>query len=179
LSEQRVSAESICALLTRLDIRDIVEYIDRMYYSDKKWHYRFNIEAMIKLIVAMHFRKHSYEKTIFSLTESDIRDLGFIDSQDRVILPSPSTLHHFVKYRLGVTGIKDVIKMIGRKISPLLKPIVATTDSTPVEASRYDAHARFNPPLQHEDMLMTKNGSHNAITHMETARPQWGELEKK
>jgi hypothetical protein len=83
-----------------------LKYINRTYYSEKKWHYRFIIEAMMKLIVVMHFRKHSYDKTIFSLTESDIRDIGFIDSQDRVILPSPSTLRHFMKYRLGVTGTK-------------------------------------------------------------------------
>lgn len=153
LNEQKVPVTSVCALLTRLDIQDIVEYVDRMYYSDKKWHYRFSIGAMIKLIVVMHFRKHSYEKTIFSLTESDIRNLGFVDSRDQVILPSPCTLHHFVKYRLGVTGIKEVMKMIGKKISALLKPGVAITDSTPMEASSYDAHAQFNP---HYNMKMYK-----------------------
>jgi len=153
LSEQELPVASICAFLRRLDVGDIVEYVDQVYYSDKKWHYRFSIEAMIKLLVVMHFRKHSYEKAIFSLTESDIQDLGFIYSREDVILPSPSTLHHFVKYRLGVTGIKEVMKMIGNKISALLKPGVATTDSTPMEASNYDAHARFNP---HYTMKMCK-----------------------
>jgi hypothetical protein len=43
------------------------------------------------------------------------------------------------------------MKMTGRKISLPLKPGVATTDSTPMEASRYDAHARFNP---HYNMKM-------------------------
>jgi len=44
LSEQRVPVGSVCSILTRLDIQDIVEYVDREDYSDKKWHYRFNIE---------------------------------------------------------------------------------------------------------------------------------------
>ena len=92
--------------------------------------------AMLKLLAVMHFRKYSYEKTIFSLTESDIWDLGFVDSWDQEILPSPSTLHPFVKYRLGVTGIKEVMKRIGKKFSGLLKPGIATTDSTPMDASR-------------------------------------------
>jgi len=153
VSEKQISSASICAVLTQLDIQDIVETIDRKYYSDKKWHYRFSVEAMLKLLVVMHFRKYSYEKTIFSLTESEIRDLGFIDSWDKEILPSPSTLHHFVKYRLGVTGIKEVMKMIGKKFSGLLKPGIATTDSTPMEASRYDTHAKFNP---HYNMKMYK-----------------------
>jgi len=153
LSEQKVPVASVCSFLTRLDIQDIVEYVDRKYYSDKKWHYRFRIEAMIKLIVVMHFRKYSYEKAIFSLTESDIWDLGFVNSQGQVILPSPSTLHYFVKYRLGVIGIKEVMEMIGKKISVLLKPGIATTDSTPMDASRYDARAKFNP---HYNMKMYK-----------------------
>jgi hypothetical protein len=59
LSEQKVPVASVCSFLTRLDIQDIVEYVDREYYSDKKWHFRFSIEAMIKLIVVMHFRKYS------------------------------------------------------------------------------------------------------------------------
>ena len=151
--KKQITSASICAVLTQLDIQDVVETIDREYYSDKKWHYRFSVEAMLKLLVAMHFRKYSYEKTIFSLTESEIRDLGFVDSLDHEILPSPSTLHHFVKYRLGVTGIKEVMKMIGKKFSGLLKPGIATTDSTPMEASRYDTHAKFNP---HYNMKMYK-----------------------
>jgi len=43
--------------------------------------------------------------------------------------------------------------MIGKKISMLLKTGIATTDSTPMDASRYDASAKFNP---HYTMKMYK-----------------------
>lgn len=35
--------------------------------------------------------------------------------------------------------------MIRKQISGALKTGIATTDSTPLEASWYDAHAEFNP----------------------------------
>lgn len=42
VSEKQITSASICAVLTQLDIQDIVETIDHEYYSDKKWHYRFS-----------------------------------------------------------------------------------------------------------------------------------------
>jgi hypothetical protein len=65
LSEQKVPVASVCSFLTRLNIQDIAEYVDQEHYSQKKWHYRFSIEAIIKLIVVIHFRKYSNEKAIF------------------------------------------------------------------------------------------------------------------
>ncbi|SNY07881.1 hypothetical protein SAMN06295989_103220 [Methanohalophilus euhalobius] len=42
---------SICQLLYFLDIDDIASYVERRYYADKDWHFRYKITSMIKLIV--------------------------------------------------------------------------------------------------------------------------------
>ena len=46
---------SICQFLFFLDIGDIAQYIKCNFYSDKDWHFRYNVEAMIKLVVVKFF----------------------------------------------------------------------------------------------------------------------------
>ncbi len=60
-------------------------------------------------------------------------------------VPSGGTLHHFVKYRLGVEGVNKIMLMVGEKITKLIDSKDAKLDSTPLEASRYDTHSDYNP----------------------------------
>ncbi|RZB29414.1 MAG: hypothetical protein AEth_01231 [Candidatus Argoarchaeum ethanivorans] len=60
-------------------------------------------------------------------------------------IPSGGTLHHFVKYRLGVKGVDKIMEMVGEKIIKLTDSKEAKLDSTPLEASRYSKHSDFNP----------------------------------
>ena len=89
---------SICQFLYFLCIDDIAKHVERTFYTNKDWHFRYNVSSMIKLFIVKCFRKLSYDKTISSLTEEEAILLSFLDENDQIILPSGGTLHHFVKY---------------------------------------------------------------------------------
>src|SRR5665811_1145410 len=59
---------SICQFLHFLCIEDIAEHIERTYYTNKYWHFKYNVSSLIKLFIVKCFRKLSYDKTISSLT---------------------------------------------------------------------------------------------------------------
>ena len=95
---------SICQFLHFLCTEDIAKYVERTYYTNKDWHFRYNVSSMIKLFIVKCFRSLSYDKTISSLTEEEAIQLSFFDEDYQIKLPSGGTLHHFVKYRLGEEG---------------------------------------------------------------------------
>ncbi|HDL16157.1 MAG TPA: IS4/IS5 family transposase, partial [Euryarchaeota archaeon] len=84
---------------------------------------------------------------VASLTQEDAWLLGF--NQDAktgfYMVPSASTLHHFIKYRLKEDGITEVMLLVGKKMVQSATSKHAKTDSTPLEASRYDKYADYNP----------------------------------
>src|SRR5674476_1571833 len=59
---------SICQFLYFLCIEDIAKYVERTYYTNKDWHFRYKVFSMIKLFIVKCFRTLSYDKTISSLT---------------------------------------------------------------------------------------------------------------
>jgi len=136
---------SICQFLHFLCIEDIAEHVERTYYTNKHWHFKYNISSQIKLFIVKCFRNISYDKTVSSLTEEEAIFLSFCDENGQIKLPSGGTLHHFVKYRLGEKGINDIMMLIGQKILELSSEKEAKIDSTPLEASRYDKYADYNP----------------------------------
>ncbi|KXS43629.1 MAG: transposase, IS4 [Methanohalophilus sp. T328-1] len=83
---------SICQLLYFLDIDDIASYVERNYYADKDWHFRYKISSMIKFIVVKSYRNLSFEKTISTLTNEKARLLCFEDDNGIINLPSHATL---------------------------------------------------------------------------------------
>jgi hypothetical protein len=134
---------SLCQFLYFLDIADIAQHIENNFYSDKDWHFRYDVSAMIKFAVVKFFRQQPYKKIVLSEEEAWL--LGFKEKDGVISVPSGGTLHHFVKYRLGVEGINKIMEMVGERIITLIDSKEAKLDSTPLEASRYDAHSDFNP----------------------------------
>ena len=135
---------SICQFLHFLCIEDISKHVERAYYANNSWHYKYSVSSMIKLFIVMCFRQLSYEKTVASLTEEEAILLAFYDDSGVVKLPSSKTLHNFVKYRLGEDGISEIMMLVGERILKLSQIKEAKIDSTPLEASRYDKHADYN-----------------------------------
>jgi len=135
---------SICQFLHFLCIDDISKHVERAYYANNSWHYKYSISSMIKLFIVMCFRQLSYEKTVVSLTEEEAILLAFYDDEGIIRLPSPKTLHHFVKYRLGEDGMNEIMMLVGERILKLAQIKEAKIDSTPLEASRYDKYADYN-----------------------------------
>jgi len=102
---------SICQFLYFLCIDDIAKHVERTFYTNKSWHFKYSVSSMIKLFVVKCFRNLSYDKTISSLTEEEAILLSFFDD-GRIKLPSGGTLHHFVKYRLGEHGVNELMLML-------------------------------------------------------------------
>jgi hypothetical protein len=69
---------SICQFLYFLCIDDIAKHVERIFYTNKSWHFKYRISSMIKLSVVKCFRKLSYDKTISSLTEEEAILLSFL-----------------------------------------------------------------------------------------------------
>jgi Transposase DDE domain len=134
---------SICQLLLFLDISDIAKHVEKQYYTDKDWHFKYDVAAMIKFAIVKFFRQDPYKKIV--LSEEEAWQLGFQEKDGKTLIPSGGTLHHFVKYRLNVEGINEIMMMVGEKISKLIEAKDAKLDSTPLEASRYDFFSDFNP----------------------------------
>lgn len=134
---------SICQLLLFLDISDIAKHVEKQYYTDKDWHFKYDVSAMIKFAIVKFFRQDPYKKIV--LSEEEAWQLGFQEKDGKTLIPSGGTLHHFVKYRLNVDGIDEIMMMVGEKISKLIEAKDAKMDSTPLEASRYDYFSDFNP----------------------------------
>lgn len=140
-----LEGESICEYISYLDISPIVKYVEEQHYSDKVWHYRYAPELMIKLAIIKCFRRLSYEKTILSLTAEECIILDVPEIEDKFNLPSPKTLHYFVKYRIGEEGFENIMRIVGKMIVEIVESSSGIVDSTPIEASRYDKYADFNP----------------------------------
>ncbi len=100
---------------------------------------------MIKLTIVKCFRDLSFNKTISSLSDEEALLLHFVNDGGNISLPTGSTLHHFVKYRLGTDGLQHIMRMIAERIIGLTKARDLKTDSTPLEASRYDKYSDYNP----------------------------------
>lgn len=139
---------SICQFLHFLCIEDISKHVERTFYANNSWHFKYNVSSMIKLFIVKCFRGLSYEKTISSLSEEEAILLSFYDENDLIKLPSGKTLHNFIKYRLGEDGLDEIMMFIGERILKLAQIKEAKIDSTPLEASRYDKHADYNPHYQ-------------------------------
>ena len=68
--------------LSFLDIADIAQYIEHNFYSDNDWHFRYDVEAMIKLVVVKFFRQQPYRKVI--LSEGGMWLLDFEEKDDTI-----------------------------------------------------------------------------------------------
>ena len=84
---------SLCQFLFFLNITDIAQYVENNFYTDKTWHFKFNVEAMIKLVVVKFFRQKSFKKTISTLTEEEAWLLGFQEKDNEIPIPTGSALH--------------------------------------------------------------------------------------
>ena len=139
---------SICWLISQLNISGIVRKIEQTYYSPHhRDYFHYPIDFLIKLTVVMTYRRIAYRHIRRKITEEDLSHLLPVKSP--LWLPSPSTLHYFVKYRLGEEGMEVLMFLISKKIVHFLKSETEVIiDSTPLVASRYCPNSLFNPHYQ-------------------------------
>jgi len=136
---------SICQFLRTVDLIPFYRYIESACYKPGQHGFRFDPLLMLKLVIVQLYRDLPYRKVSSSLSEEDCTYLKVPKDHDGYILPAASTLHHFVKYRLKEEGINRLMEIAGRLICQVSPSTDAIIDSTPVEASRYDQYAAYNP----------------------------------
>ncbi len=139
---------SIFWLMSQLNISDIVRKIEQTYYSPHlRDYFHYPIDFLIKLTVVMTYRRIAYRHIRRKITEEDLSHL--LPPKSPLWLPSPSTLHYFVKYRLGEEGMEVLMFLISKKIVHFIKSETEVIiDSTPLVASRYCPNSLFNPHYQ-------------------------------
>ena len=140
-----IEGTSICQFLYFLCIDEIAKHVERTFYTNKSWHFKYSTSSMIKLFVVKCFRKLYFDKTISSSTEEEAIILSFFDEDGQIKLLSGGIIPNFVKYRLAEEGINEVMLLLGEIILKLSKEKEARVDSPPLEASRHDKHADYNP----------------------------------
>ena len=137
---------SITQLLFHVDLTSVEEHIKTKYFAKSGRKFHFDIGTMIRLVVLKAFRKSSFRKTLYSLTDEDCHFLGMKEIDGIYLIPSPSAFHGFMKYRLGTEGFLEIMELVGTElVKAVNEPQIAIVDSTPLEASRYNPHALFNP----------------------------------
>ncbi len=137
---------SLSEFLSSSYLHTIAQTIEREYYAPGSTRFRYPVLLLLKLLIIKCFRKQSYARTMHLLTYEDCFHLGVELGEEGYILPNSATLHHFVKYRLGVEGMKRLMHLVGEAILLWAEnEMSGTIDSTPLEASRYYKYAPFHP----------------------------------
>lgn len=102
--------------MSQLNQGDIVTTIEQTYYKvTSKEYFHFSVDFIIKLSVVMHHRKIAYRHFQSEITEEVLSP--HLPKNTTSYLPTPSTLHHFVKYRLGEEGGEAPMYFIGKRIA--------------------------------------------------------------
>ena len=149
-----VGSHMLAVLLSLLDLEFLREHLKKFYAEEWRWR-KFDCIAMLKLDIFRIFKQKDFTGVIKYLAKNqeEARLLGFSE------LPSEKTIWHWEKVRVGGRGWKQLFLVCVRKIRFLLVPFGIMIgkhigqDSTPVESTREDPDARFNP---HYKLLMHK-----------------------
>jgi len=138
----------ISQYLNYIDWYPILQYVEEKCYSREGNHFRYDPLLMLKLVVMKCYRRLSYRDTIASLSDEDYRNLGLPRTEGGYLLPAHSTLHYFVKYRLKAEGFEYLMRILGQTFCRDSGETTGIIDSTPLEASRYNRDAAYNPHYQ-------------------------------
>jgi hypothetical protein len=136
----------VSELLSRMNFSEIESKLHQhLGYADGRcWEY--SPLVLFKLLIVKLFRKHSYRRLVNSLTKDDCLYLGLKEIESgRFLIPAASTVHDFAYNRLGLEGLKQIMHLNGTIACKNIRNANGMIDSTPIEASRYDKYARFNP----------------------------------
>ncbi len=136
----------ITKLLSHVDLTSVEEHIKTKYYAKDSGKFHFDVGLMLRLVVLKNFRNLSFRKTLYSLTDEDCLYLRVSEINEKYRIPSPSAFHGFMKYRLGQEGFEEIMELVGAELVKAVEAALeAIIDSTPLEASRYNLYALFNP----------------------------------
>jgi len=104
----------------------------------------FRFVPLFLLYMLMECRKTTYRGIVKNLSDDDCISLGLTDAGGGPKRPSAATLNEFVNKRLPCI-IGDIGNEIVSAIIGMSGKLIITIDSTPVQASRYNRDADYNP----------------------------------
>lgn len=114
------------------------------YAHSRRWIYPPIL--LLKLLIVLTFRKKSFRRLVSSLTCEDCIALGIEEDKDGIFhIPSASNVHDFAYNRLGEGFLSKLMMLNGSIASENIQNGNGMVDSTPIEASRYDKYAQYNP----------------------------------
>ena len=132
---------SIYQFLSFLKIDNIVKDIEKEYQRTPQYH----VKGMLMLAIAYHIYDIGYKKTLKKLSQIDKTILNFKTEK----IPSSSKLCDFVTNQITETKLEkmmlEIALMLYKIIDAKVWIKIANFDSTPIEASRYDKYALYNP----------------------------------
>ncbi len=132
---------SIYEFLSFLNIDNIIMNIEKQYKRKPQYH----VKGMIMLSIAYHYYDIGYKKTLKKLSTFDKDILNFKDRK----VPSSSKLCDFVTKQISENILEEIMLEIALMLYKIIDAKVwikiANFDSTPIEASRYDKYAVYNP----------------------------------
>ena len=136
----------ITALLAGVDFTQIeMELNKHLDYSHRRT-WRYSPILLFKLLIVLAFRKQTYRTVVNSLTTEDCIALEMKEISSSVFqIPCSSTLHDFAYNRLGLDGFKKIMELNGSIACNYIRNGHGMIDSTPIETSRYDRYAKYNP----------------------------------
>ena len=122
--------------------RELHEHLN--YAHGRKWVYPPIL--LYKLLLVLAFRKQSYRRLVKSLSTEDCLALGIQKNENgQFLIPSPSNIHNFAYNRLGLEAFYKIMNVNGTLACQIIQNGHGMVDSTPIEASRYDKYAKYNP----------------------------------
>jgi len=132
---------SIYQFLSFLDIEHIVLDIEKKYKRTPQYH----VKGMLMLAIAYHTYDIGYEKTLKKLSDFDKDILNFKYRKS----PSSSKLCDFITKQITKDDLENIMLQIASIFYNIISAKawikIAHFDSTPIEGSRYDKYAVYNP----------------------------------
>lgn len=142
-SSEDMKVDELCRLRAVLESS---EALSRFEYRNrpKRGGRVFGFVSLLLLYMLMECRKSTYRGVVRNLSDHDCVCLGLVDGDGRPRRPSSATLNAFVNKSLA-TLAEAIGDEFARAVLNTMGVSSLTMDSTPLQASRYNADAALNP----------------------------------
>jgi hypothetical protein len=140
--------------LSWIDTSIIASKLDELCPSNKVRKWTYSPLTLLKLAIMYDFKKVSYRTLVSTLTAEECISIGLKEvSPGQYRIPSPSTVHNFVKDRLSTEGFEAIMLTLGKMACTYIQNATGIIDSTPIPASIHDRYSEYN---KHYDQRMNK-----------------------
>jgi hypothetical protein len=141
-----IGYELLLSHLPWIEISRIAWVLDDFFPPEKVKRWVYSPLSLLKLAILQDKKRISYRALVSTLTAEECEAIGLkeiVPGQFRI--PCASTVHDFVRNRLGFDGYETIMLTIGKMVCKHIGGATGILDSTPIEAGPHDRFAEFNP----------------------------------